>query len=74
MMGNNEFETLRLQLKELNIRSRWYTSQIWYVPFAFLGLMVVLLSKMSILKNDYWSVLFLLLTWQFNREDVIVIS
>ena len=23
---------------QLNERSRWYTSQLWYVPFAYLGL------------------------------------
>lgn len=61
MMENNNSENLRLQLKELNIRSRWYTNQIWYVPFAFFGLVVVLFSKIGTLKPDYLTVLLFLI-------------
>jgi len=35
--ANPEDETLRVQLVELNNRSRWYSSQLWQLPFAFLG-------------------------------------
>src|SRR5579859_6918229 len=31
-------DSLRLQLTELNNRSPWYASQLWQVPFAYLGL------------------------------------
>lgn len=36
--GEVESESLRTQLSVLNERSRWYSSQLWQVPFAFLGL------------------------------------
>lgn len=29
--------SLRVQLTELNNRSRWYSSQLWQLPFAYLG-------------------------------------
>ncbi len=31
-------ESLIVQLAELNSRSRWYSSQLWQVPFAYLGI------------------------------------
>jgi hypothetical protein len=31
-------DSLQRQLTELNIRARWYSSQLWQVPFAYLGL------------------------------------
>ena len=34
-------ESLRAQLTELNIRSRTYTTQIWQVPFAYLGILSI---------------------------------
>ncbi|AUM14703.1 hypothetical protein [Ketobacter alkanivorans] len=40
-MSNNEEDdvrqSLRVQLTELNNRSRWYSSQLWQLPFAYLG-------------------------------------
>lgn len=30
--------TLRVQLQELNQRSRWYTSRLWQIPFAYIGI------------------------------------
>jgi hypothetical protein len=30
-------DSLRVQLSELNNRARWYSSQLWQVPFAYLG-------------------------------------
>ena len=36
--ANPETETLRVQLVELNNRARWYSSQLWQLPFAFLGI------------------------------------
>lgn len=37
-------ETLRAQLQQLNERSRWYTSQSWQVPFAYIGVTGVVLA------------------------------
>jgi hypothetical protein len=34
-------ESLRLQLAELNSRSRAYTTQLWQVPFAYMGILYV---------------------------------
>jgi len=31
-------EILQRQLSELNSRARWYSSQAWQVPFAYLGI------------------------------------
>jgi len=31
-------ETLHVQLTELNNRSRWYCSQLWQIPFAYVGI------------------------------------
>jgi hypothetical protein len=42
-------EALREQLKELNNRSRWYSGQLWYIPFAYFGR--PLLSETSDLRN-----------------------
>jgi len=35
---NPDAKTLRVQLVELNNRARWYSSQLWQLPFAFLGI------------------------------------
>lgn len=37
-------EDLRAQYVELNTRSRWYASQAWQVPFAYIGLSALLLA------------------------------
>jgi hypothetical protein len=39
-------ETLRTQLKELNTRSRWYTTQLWQVPIAFIGIVGITVSRL----------------------------
>lgn len=39
-----ENETLRIQLAELNSRSRLYSSQLWQLPFAYLGLTGIVLA------------------------------
>jgi hypothetical protein len=36
---------LREQLKELNNRSRWYSGQLWHVPFAYFGLVVLIANQ-----------------------------
>ncbi len=35
------------QLSELNSRSRWYTSRLWQVPFAYLGLTGLVLVNLA---------------------------
>ena len=37
-------ESLIAQLAELNSRSRWYSSQLWQVPFAYLGITGVVIA------------------------------
>lgn len=39
-----ESDTLRVQLQELNERARWYSSQIWQIPFAFLGIAALIIG------------------------------
>jgi hypothetical protein len=34
-------ESLRVQLAELNARARAYTTQLWQVPFAYMGILYV---------------------------------
>jgi len=38
-------DALKEQLKELNSRSRWYSSQLWYIPFAYFSLVAVTLAN-----------------------------
>ena len=40
-------EALRTQLTELNVRSRTYTTQIWQVPFAYIGILGVVVAQMA---------------------------
>jgi hypothetical protein len=43
----NTTDALRTQLTELNSRSRWYTSQLWQVPFAYLAITGVGLAGLA---------------------------
>lgn len=38
-------DALRTQLTELNIRSRTYTAHIWQVPFAYLGILGIVVAQ-----------------------------
>ena len=38
-------ESLRVQLAELNARSRAYTTQLWQVPFAYIGILSVAIGQ-----------------------------
>ena len=42
-----EQESLRTQLSELNTRSRAYTAQLWQVPFAYIGILGVVLAQVA---------------------------
>ncbi len=52
-------ENWRTQLKELNARSRWYTTQLWQVPLAFVGIVGVTVSKLP--EQEHHKAVFLLL-------------
>jgi hypothetical protein len=41
-------DTLRVQLVELNNRGRQYGGQIWQVPFAYVGIVGVVLARTSV--------------------------
>jgi TctA family transporter len=44
---NDKFKSLQTQLAELNTRSRAYATQLWQVPFAYLGIIGVILTQVS---------------------------
>lgn len=54
-----EPESLRAQLSELNIRSRAYTAQLWQIPFAYIGISVVVLDQV-IATPEYFATALLL--------------
>lgn len=51
-------ESLRVQLAELNNRSRWYSSELWQVPFAYLGLSGVVVAQVADKASKYLSLIF----------------
>ena len=40
-------DTLKVQLAELNNRGRQYAGQIWQVPFAYVGIVGVVLAQVA---------------------------
>ena len=42
-----ESESLLCQLTELNNRSRWYSSELWQIPFAYLGVTGVVIAQLA---------------------------
>ena len=46
-LGNNQ-KVLLIQLTELNNRSRWYSSQLWQIPFAYIGITGVSLASLAV--------------------------
>jgi hypothetical protein len=42
-----EPESLRVQLTELNNRSRWYSAELWQIPFAYLGLTGLIIVQIA---------------------------
>lgn len=50
---NIEPESLRVQLSELNNRSRWYTAQLWHIPFAYLGVLIIAIGQVVDKKPLY---------------------
>lgn len=50
---------LTVQLTELNNRLRWYTAQLWHIPFAYFGILVVALTQIKTNEPSYLSYIFL---------------
>jgi hypothetical protein len=42
-----EADSLRVQLTEMNNRGRWYSSELWQVPFAFLGVTGLIITQVA---------------------------
>lgn len=38
--------------EQLNLRSRWYSSQLWYVPFAYVGIVGLFLKEIATSNNE----------------------
>ncbi len=51
------------QYEQLNQRTRWYTSQLWYVPFAFIGILALGIEKINSLSEPLRSFVFLMLSF-----------
>jgi len=49
------------QYNELNQRSRWYSSQLWYVPFAYIVIIGLGVEKISRLHKPLDSLAYLLI-------------
>jgi|CXWL01.1.fsa_nt_gi hypothetical protein len=49
--------------KELNQRSRWYSSQLWYVPFAYIGIVGLGVEKVHNLPHPLGNLAYLMLAF-----------
>ena len=59
MVDDKEKETW----KELNQRSRWYSSQLWYVPFAYIGIVGLGIEKIHNLPRPLGNLAYLMLAF-----------
>ncbi len=48
-----ENDSLRVQLSELNNRSRWYTARLWHIPFAYFGILGVTVAQFMAEGRSY---------------------
>ncbi|WP_153145319.1 hypothetical protein [Dechloromonas sp. H13] len=46
-------DALKEQLKELNNRARWYSGQLWYIPYAYFGLTGIAISNVVVKQSVY---------------------
>jgi hypothetical protein len=53
-----ESDSWRVQLVELNSRSRWYATQLWQVPFAYLGVTGVVITSALDKKSTFLPCIF----------------
>jgi len=51
------------QYDQLNQRSRWYSAQLWYVPFAFVGIIALGIDKASAVPEPMKTFVFLILSF-----------
>lgn len=50
-------DSLRVQLSELNIRGRWYSSQLWQLPFAYFGVSGLVVGQALTRNTTYLPVI-----------------
>ena len=53
-------ESLNNQLVELNNRSRWYSTQLWAVPFAYFGSSLIAISGILDSAEEYLGLVFII--------------
>lgn len=53
MTEKPETESLQVQLTELNNRSRWYSAELWQIPFAYLGLTGLIIVQIANKKPEF---------------------
>ena len=58
-MSDDKWNT---QYDQLNQRSRWYSSQLWYVPFAYVGIVGVGIEKVNSLTDPLDNLAYLMLS------------
>lgn len=58
-MANDKWN---VQYEQLNQRSRWYSSQLWYVPFAYVGLVGLGIEKIQRLPDPLDNLAYLMLS------------
>ncbi len=49
-------ESLRVQLAELNTRARTYTSRMWQVPFAYVGIIGVVFAEVADKEQEIFAI------------------
>ncbi len=58
-MSNDKWNT---QYEQLNQRSRWYSSQLWYVAFAYVGILGLGVDKIPNFEQPLRSLAYLMLS------------
>jgi len=53
-----EMDSLRCQLTELNARSRWYSTEIWQIPFAYVGVTGLFIAQVASRGESYLGIAF----------------
>lgn len=58
-MSDDKWNT---QYEQLNERSRWYSSQLWYIPFAYVGIVGLGIEKIQSLPHPLDTLAYLMLS------------
>ena len=56
-----DIDLWKVQYEQLNQRARWYSSQVWYIPFAYIGLIGIGLEKILSLPQPLMSIALVLM-------------